>query len=54
MVKVTISKTEYEQMKREAAAYRRFAARFFESVIKSPVEEVVEDFRKTGLYESVE
>lgn len=50
MVKVTIPKAEYEQLKQQAEAYRRFAARLFELVIKAPVEEVVEDFRKTGLY----
>ncbi len=45
-----IPKTEYEQLKRQAQAYRRFVAEFFESVVRSPIEEVVEDFRKTGLY----
>lgn len=50
MAKVTIPKTEYEQLKQQAEAYRRFVVQLFELVIKSPVEEVVEDFRKTGLY----
>ena len=50
MAKVAIPKTEYEQLKRQAAAYQRFAARFFESVIHDPIDEIVRDFRKTNLY----
>ncbi|PIV12640.1 MAG: hypothetical protein COS47_01405 [Candidatus Nealsonbacteria bacterium CG03_land_8_20_14_0_80_36_12] len=50
MVRVTLPKTEYEQLKRQAEAYRRFAARLFELAIRDPIEEVVEDFRKTNLY----
>lgn len=43
-------KTEYEKLKKQAAAYRQIAGRLFEAVLKDPAEEVVEDFRKTGLY----
>lgn len=50
MVKITLPKTEYEKLKRQAEAYRRFAARFFELAIQDPIDEVVEDFRKTKLY----
>jgi len=50
MTQVTLPKIEYEQLKRQAQAYRRFAAKFFEMVIQDPIEEVVEDFRKTNLY----
>lgn len=50
MTKVIIPKTEYQQLKRQAEAYRRFVARFFESFIKDPIEQVVEDFRKADLY----
>jgi len=50
MVEVAIPKTEYKRLKRQAMAYRRFAEKFFESIIKDPIEEVVEDFRKTNLY----
>ena len=50
MVKVTLPKTEYKQLKRQATAYRRFAARFFDLIIKDPIGEVVADFRKTNLY----
>lgn len=50
MAKVTISKTEYEHLKKQATAYRKFAAKFFESMIKDPIEEVVNDFSETDLY----
>lgn len=50
MVKVTLQKTEYDRLKRQASAYRRFAEKFFELMVKDPIEEVVEDFRKTNLY----
>jgi len=50
MVEVAVSKTEYEKLKRQATAYRRFAKKFFELIIKDPIKEVVEDFRKTNLY----
>ena len=49
-VKITLTKTEYETLKRQATAYRRFAAKFFESIIKDPIEEVVKDFKKANLY----
>lgn len=50
MAKVTLPKTEYESLKRQAEAYRKFAEKFFELMVKDPIEEVVEDFRKTNLY----
>lgn len=50
MAQVTLPETEYEQLKKQAQAYRKFAAKFFELVIRDPIEEVVEDFRKTNLY----
>ena len=50
MVKVSIPKTEYVRLKRESAAYRSFAAKFFEEFTQDPIGEVVEDFRKTALY----
>ena len=50
MTQVTIPKNEYERLKREAAAYRGVAQRFYESILSDPIEEVVEDFRKTNLY----
>lgn len=50
MAEVTLTKAEYERLKRQAAACRQFAIRFFETAVQDPVEEVVEDFRKTDLY----
>lgn len=50
MSKIVISKTEYESLKRQAIAYRRFAEKLFESLVKDPIQEVVSDFRKTNLY----
>lgn len=47
---ITIPKTEYKKLEQEAMAYRKFAEKLFESIIKSPIEEIVEDFQKTGLY----
>ena len=47
---VTIPKTEYTRLKREAGAYRRFTEQFFQTAIREPIEDVVEDFRKTDLY----
>lgn len=50
MAKVAITKTEYEQLKRQAEAYRKFATGFFEMALRDPIEEVVEDFKRTNLY----
>lgn len=50
MVTVTLPKTEYEQLKKQAEAYRKFAANLFELVIRDPITEVMKDFRKTNLY----
>ena len=50
MNKVTISKNEYVKLQRQAEGYKKLAGRVFELVIKDSVEDVVEDFKKTGLY----
>lgn len=50
MASITIPKTEYERLEREAKAYRKFAERFFESVLEGSVSDVVKDFEDTGLY----
>ncbi|MDP3948831.1 MAG: hypothetical protein Q8Q17_02690 [bacterium] len=50
MNKITISKTEYLKLRKQAEGYQKFASRLFESVIKDPIQEVVEDFRGTSLY----
>lgn len=52
MAEVTISKIEYDKLERQAKAYREVAAGFFESVLRDEsIDDVVADFRKTGLYE---
>ncbi len=50
MATITIPKRTYEQLKRHAEAYQRFAADFFEAAVRDPVGEITEDFRKTALY----
>ena len=50
MSRITISKTEYSKLRKEAKAYRTVAARLFELLIKDPVKNVVEDFRASKLY----
>ena len=47
---VTIPQKEYRKLRRQAAAYRKLAGTLFKSVVRDPVEDVVEDFRKTELY----
>lgn len=41
MAIVSISKAKYEQLKRHAEAYRRFAADFFETVMQEDFEDRV-------------
>lgn len=50
MANVSLPETEYRKLKKQSQAYRRFAARFFELIIKDPIKEVVDDFQKTNLY----
>lgn len=50
MATITIPKTEYSKLKRQSDAYKKLSSRFFESVIKDPIEEVINDFHKTNLY----
>ena len=50
MTYVTIPKIEYQQLKKQALTLRRMYARFFDFAIKNPVDEVVADFKATGLY----
>ena len=52
MPNVTISKTEYRKLKQQAKAYQKLTKRFFEFVIQAPVEEVVEDFRKSSYFKT--
>ena len=50
MSTVTIPQKEYRKLRRQAAAYHKLAGTLFKSVVRDPVEDVVEDFRKTELY----
>ena len=50
MATITIPKTEYSKLKRQAEAYKKLSSRFFEFMVKDPIEEVINDFRKTNLY----
>jgi hypothetical protein len=50
MAKVTITKEEYKKLQQQSKAYQKLATRLFESIIKDPIREVVQDFRDTGLY----
>ena len=47
---MVISKTEYLQLKRQSRAFQKLAGRIFEATLKDPIEDVVADFSKTGLY----
>jgi len=50
MSEITISKTEYQQLRRQSKSYQMLVAGFFESIAKDPIVQVVEDFRQTDLY----
>lgn len=50
MSTITIPKIEYSKLKRQADAYKKLSSRFFEFMVKDPMEEVIKDFRETSLY----
>ncbi len=50
MSQVTISEQEYQQLKRQGAAYRKLATKLFQSFVKDDVASVVRDFADTKLY----
>ena len=50
MSTVTIPKLEYEVLQKRARAYEELAGLFFKKAKSEPVSEIVEDFKKTGLY----
>lgn len=50
MATMRISEKKYKRLSRQARAFRLFSTHVFESVLRDPVEDVVEDFRKTGKY----
>ena len=47
---ITISKSKFDRIQRQARVYRKLAARIFESALNGTIEEVVDDFRNTDLY----
>lgn len=47
---VAIPKIEYEALQKKAKAYEELAGLFFRKAKESSIEDIVEDFRKTGLY----
>ncbi|MDD4990515.1 MAG: hypothetical protein PHW31_04425 [Candidatus Pacebacteria bacterium] len=47
---ITLPKTEFNQLKQQALAYRKFATKFFDFIIRDSAENVVNDFRATNLY----
>lgn len=50
MSTVSIPKNEYLKLRKQAGAYRKLVGKMFETVLRDPVEDFVEDFRKTDLY----
>lgn len=47
---ITIPKKEYKRLLNKAKAYDKIAGNFFKNVIDDPVDKVVNDFKKEGLY----
>ena len=50
MDKISISSTEYKRLRRQAEAHKKLVSRFFESVARDYVDEIVGDFKKAKLY----
>ena len=50
MSTITLPKIEYQKLKKEANAYRRIKTHLFESLIRDPIDKVVQDFKETHLY----
>ena len=50
MSTVTIPKTKYQIIVRQANAYRRIVSSFASQVIETPIKDVVGNFRATGKY----
>ena len=50
MSQITISEQEYKRLKRQGAAYRKIAAKLFQSVVKDDAASVVRDFADARLY----
>lgn len=47
---ITLPKTKYIQLKKQANAYKQFTAHFFEFILQDPINQVIDDFRQTNLY----
>lgn len=47
---ITIPKKEYKKLLSQAKAYQKLTNGFFENVVKDPVDDVINDFKKNGLY----
>ena len=47
---ITLPKNEFNQLKQQAMAYRKFASEFFDLLIRDSAKDVVNDFRATNLY----
>lgn len=50
MDKVAIPKTAYRQLRRQADAYKKIAGSMHKLLLHDSVNELADDFRKTGLY----
>ena len=50
MNKITISKEEYKKLKNQSDAYKKLTSHLFQAIVKDPVQDVVSDFSRTGLY----
>ncbi len=50
MITVTIPKTKYQVIVRQANAYRKLASSFASQMIETPINVVVDNFNATGKY----
>jgi hypothetical protein len=50
MSTVVISKIEYQNLKKQARAYRDIMTKLHKSVVRDSVDSVAADFKATGLY----
>jgi hypothetical protein len=47
---ITIPKAEYKKLQQQAKAYQKLTGQLFKSIIRDPIQDVIQDFRKTDLY----
>lgn len=50
MTTITIPKTKYQIIVRQASAYRKMVSNFASQVIETPIRNVVDNFYATGKY----